>query len=285
MTPRNQVALLVLRALRSAPGAAQGWQNVHDTLTFLVGPVDDLTPLDYSTLADAVFGPEMALDRLSDPALSGAVQDAGRAAPRPAHQRPDRVQRHHRRGIGKQDARLPGRATGSALHLRRHGLGPVDISLCGHVRECRAGCPRGWTWPLASANLQSAYESTGKLRVYPTFANYDAHTQSDALQTLAGLTSADLWMENIYSGWLWAHPASCGAATRPPTQSMMQNRGLAVSGDLQAGLGSYTELKHDTVLYTEGTVGFWRRRGRPFTADRATSNPIHSSSPGSRWLP
>ena len=46
-------------------------------------------------------------------------------------------------------------------------------------------------------------------------------------QTLAGLTSAD-WMENIYSGWLWAiQPLwSRDPAAYPDHDA---NRGLAVS--------------------------------------------------------
>src|SRR5262249_27566203 len=50
--------LLVLRALTSSLDALTGWQHVFDTLNFLIGPTDDLSPSDYGPLMINVFGME-----------------------------------------------------------------------------------------------------------------------------------------------------------------------------------------------------------------------------------
>jgi len=80
----TQIALMLLRALRSSPEAVAGWMTLHETLTFLIGPVDDLGPPEYSAVAAAVYHPQdLPLDALADPARLLAFQTALKALPGP----------------------------------------------------------------------------------------------------------------------------------------------------------------------------------------------------------
>src|SRR5690606_7899363 len=80
----TQIALMLLRTLRSSPEAGAGWTTLHETLTFLIGPVDDLGPIEYSEIAAAVYHPEdLPLDALADPERLAAFQAALKTLPGP----------------------------------------------------------------------------------------------------------------------------------------------------------------------------------------------------------
>ena len=70
---------------------------------------------------------------------------------------------------------------------------------------------------------------------------------------MAQLTEDD-WLENVYSGWLWTlRPLWNRDPTAYPP---MMNTEAWQRRDIQTGLASWTELKHDTVLYIKQPTGF-----------------------------
>ncbi len=244
---QNQVALLVLRALRSAPGAAQGWQNVHDTLTFLVGPVDDLTPLDYSTLADAVFGPEMALDRLSDPALLAQFKTQVAQLPGP---RINGLIVSNDTTAEELASKTRGfRLMGQRFTFDGYVMQQLMYPYVG-TREDPRLLPLALDVPSVigpSTVAQQLLANTDASH----FANYD--TQADKMRSEAGALTRDQWLENTYGGWLWALDPlwNRDSAVYPP----MMSTEAWLRKDLQTGLASWTELKHDTVLYIKQPGG------------------------------
>jgi hypothetical protein len=80
-----------------------------------------------------------------------------------------------------------------------------------------------------------------------TYANYES--QLTKVQTeIAGL-GTDSWTQNIYWAWLYALQPLI-APKGPSYPSFMQTQAWT-DKSLQTALGSWTELKHDTILYAK----------------------------------
>jgi hypothetical protein len=84
------------------------------------------------------------------------------------------------------------------------------------------------------------------------YANYDKQIQS--LRGELGPLTTEKWLENIYGGWFWTLQPLWKRDTKPYPPLMQTDAWLRK--DLQTGLASWTELKHDTILYVKQPTGF-----------------------------
>jgi hypothetical protein len=238
--------LLALRALVNAPGAYDNWHNVSDTLAFLVGPMDDFSPVEYLPLAEQVFGAGMPLDALADSANLAAFLAETQKLPGPrvntiplpigitaeevdAYTRGFRLfgQRFTLDGLVMQQLIYP--EVGTAVLSRALPLG-LDVA---------AALGSDVAYGLADDAGATAYEG------------YTDHMV--ALRTEVGGMDGDAWLENLYGGWLWAlQPLLVrDPALVPP---MMQTEAWKRK-DIHTTLGSWTELKHATLLYVKQPTG------------------------------
>ncbi len=68
----SRVPLIITLAMREADAdgwsASSSWSDVNRLLDFLVGPTDDLGPLEYAALMDQVYGPDVTISGLADDA-------------------------------------------------------------------------------------------------------------------------------------------------------------------------------------------------------------------------
>jgi hypothetical protein len=241
----TQTGLLVLRALLNS-GTYPNWQTMADTLTFFVGPMDDLSPQEYGPLATDVFGDGLPLEALADSAQLAVFLDGVAELPGP------RV----------NSLPLPMGITAEAVDEFTRGfrLFGQRFTLDGYMmqqliypevgtRENSRALPLGldiaaalgsdMAYALVDAQGATAYEG------------YTEHLA--ALRAEVDTLDADGWMENLYGGWLWAlHPLVVrDPALVPP---MMQTDAWQRK-DIHTLLGSWTELKHATLLYAEQPYG------------------------------
>jgi hypothetical protein len=68
-----------------------------------------------------------------------------------------------------------------------------------------------------------------------------------------GALTDEQWLENTYGGWLWTLKPLFSRA--PVSYPPLMNTAAWLRKDLHTGLGSWTELKHDTVLYAKQPTG------------------------------
>jgi hypothetical protein len=239
-------ALLVLRALQQDPAAYADWQYVADTLAFLVGPVDDLGPPEYAPLAEQVFGTGLPLEALSNPAMLDAFLEGVRALPGPRiNSIPLPV------GITAEavDEFTRGfRLFGQRFTLDGYIMQQLIYPEVGTAAESRA-LPLGLDIAavVGSDTAFALADDAGAT----SFANYTEHV--DALRQEVNDLDASNWLENLYGGWLWAlQPLLVrDQALVPP---MMQTDAWRRK-DINTMLGSWTELKHATLLYSEQPMG------------------------------
>ncbi len=244
----TQIALLLLRALRSSPEAVAAWTNLHETLTFLIGPVDDLGPPEYNEVAATIYGPQdLPLEALADPQQLAAFQAALKALPGPRVNSlvlPDDTAAEELSESGRGF-----RFLGQRFTLDGYVMGQLMYPYVG-TRENPRLLPLGLDVAATVGNSQTAYQLAIAAGA-GDYLNYDAQVLKLAAEL--GVLGDQDWLENTYGAWLWALKPlwERNAAAYPP---LMQTEAW-LRKDIQTGLASWTELKHDTVLYAKQPSG------------------------------
>jgi len=237
--------LLALRALLNS-GAYDEWQAMAETLAFLVGPMDDLNPAEYGPLAAQTFGDGLPLDALADPArldtfLAGVAALPGprvNSLPLPVGITAEQVD-EFTRGF---------RLFGQRFTLDGYIMQQLIYPEVGTAQQSRA-LPLGLDI-AAALGSDHAYVLADQAGA-TAYQNYTENLA--ALRGEINGMAAEAWLENLYGGWLWALQP---LLVRDPdlVPPLMQTDAWKYR-DIHATLGSWTELKHATLLYAEQPYG------------------------------
>lgn len=238
--------LLVLRALQQDAGAYADWQAVSDTLAFLVGPVDDLSPADYAPLAESIYGAGLPLDALADADNLAAFRAGVQGLPGP---RVNSIPLP----IGVTAEEVDELTRGFRLFGQRFTL---DAYIMQQLIYPEVGtADRSRVLPLgldvaAALGSDIAYVLADEAGA-TSYANYTENMA--ALREEVNALEPDAWLENLYGGWLWALQP---LLVRDPdlVPPMMKTDAWKRKG-ISTALGSWTELKHATLLYAEQALG------------------------------
>jgi hypothetical protein len=252
-------ALLIVQALAADPEATALWQTIYEPTVFFVGRSDDLLYSEYQGVMLRVYG------GLPDPAaiadeekLTGFMQEAQEL-------RPPRIL-----GIVvlagpevEQTKMTKGfRFMGQRFIPDSYMLGQLVYDKVGYkAPPDRRGLPKGLD-AMAVLGSERAYailDEEGDTGFY----SYTVHL--DRLrQEFAQMTEAD-WTQNLYWSWLYLFfPLLEEPGTGYP--AFMQSPAW-LDKSLNAVLGSWAELRHDTILYAKqsysGVEGGFRRPPEP----------------------
>ncbi len=222
-------ALLVTRVLLDDPELLAAWTALYEPTAFLVGMADDIDPLQL-----AVATTQAAPGWIDDPTVLTDTDTESIA---------DAVLADHPVAIDPERAAV--RVMGARFTLDAFILDQVAWPNVGrellderrvHVSALDVAAAFGS--PLAR-DLQLATE-----------ASYDRYEeQLDAMTGVVAGRSPDDWAGTVYDAWLVAIEPQFRARGQEYPDFMRTDTWAAKS--LQTGLSSYTELKHDTVLYTK----------------------------------
>lgn len=237
-------ALLLTQAVRSAT-AADGtpavtlWENIYEPTVFIVGKADDLGYLEYGALSDQVFGTNPDLSKFADETLFAQFKQASESLP------PPQVNSMWVWIWQDQEQVTKGfRFMGQRFTLDAYVFGQVIWRKVGTLDNPR-GLPKALDF-FAAMGSDEAY-SILKGMGEDQYANYD--TQTTKVRTEVAALGIDSWTQNLYWSWLYSFQPLItpkGSAYPPFMQTQAWTR-----KDLQTALGSWTELKHDTILYAK----------------------------------
>lgn len=235
-------AMLVAELLDGSKRASQLWAEVYEPTAFYVGVSDDIGARDLAPLIKRVYG-EGGLARLADKNRQAAflkLVDLELKAPGIAQATlvdgEEKVQGRQFRLMGQRylpDSRMfqelcyPNVGTQAQPRLFPKGLDAFAVMGSARAAEL-----------LDGLYAQGKYEKYGEQRAKLT-------------KEFAALSTSD-WAQSLYFGWFWAlQPLLKPAPAGYP--GFMRN---AAWGDKQliAALGSWTELRHDTILYGKQSV-------------------------------
>jgi hypothetical protein len=243
-TVETQRALLMIQAMRTAQtssgkSATELWQNIYDPTVFIVGKADDLSFKEYGVLSDQIFGANPDLISFADNRKMVTFFEAARNLPPPqinsmwVYIDQDR-----------DDATQGFRFMGQRFTLDQYVFGQLIFRNVGTIEAPRA-LPKGLDL-LAAMGSVEAYnllEQMGETK----YENFD--TQFTKVKAEVASFGLDSWTQNLYWGWLYSMQPIF-AVKGPQYPAFMQNQAW-LRKDMATALSTWTELKHDTILYSK----------------------------------
>jgi hypothetical protein len=227
-----RTALLLARLITGDDELTRTWTAVYEPTAFLVGMADDFTPFEAARAADNV-DPEWR----STPEVIGGITSAVT----------DELLTFRQVAIDPEKASV--RVMGARFVLDSYIL---DQLVFPNVTKYEDDTPVGRfeASPLdvaAAFGSEWAYQRQVEAGVPDDYPEYDPQLQ--LMGSLVAERSAAEWAGTVYDGWLYAiQPVwSAHGAAYP---DFMQTAVWAAKAH-NTGFGSYTELKHDTVLYAK----------------------------------
>jgi hypothetical protein len=234
----TRMALLLTHAVYANSDLPSLWSDLYDPTAFLVGRSDDLTIGNYRTVMDTVYGPKADLKTIADDGKLTAFIAMADQLPAP------RIL-----GLISEDYKPLEAVKGLRLMGQRFVPDAYVFQELIHPKVRNRFLPSGLDVmaalgsPRAQAWLQQ--DPTTQLEGYAA--------QFQKMTTwLNGLTQAQ-WTETAYNGWLYT--------LRPLLQTpgagypqFMQSTAWH-DKQLNTALGSWAELKHDTLLYAKQPYG------------------------------
>ncbi len=251
-------ALLIVRNLSSIQAGSDPamaiWDRIYEPTAFFVGTADDLTVRDYATVAQQVYGGLPDISALADDARLDAFVEAARQLRPPtivggevSDRQDPQVVTMGLRFMGQRfipDSYMfqqlvydlvPGKYLGSGTPFT------ASKTEYGTVR----GFPRG-------LDIPAVLGSDRALEILRAEGDADYEGYAEQLQKLQGEFAAmaeEQWTSNLYWNWLYT------------LQPLLQAKGEGypyfmqsaawVDKDLHSWLGSWAELRHDTILYAK----------------------------------
>jgi hypothetical protein len=236
-------ALLLVYALRQAEVNGQpallAWADLYNPTVFFVGRSDDLTILQYGQVMDDVYGAGAPLTAVADDTLLDAFIDQADELPPPrilglVISETDDVE-ETTKGL-----RFMGQRFVPDAYIFRQ----LIYRNVGTPQEPRM-LPSGLD-VMAALGSERAYEILDEMGE-TAYQNYPE--QMAKMRTWTGSLMEDEWTETLYNTWLY----SFFPLLEPPDDAypaFMQSTAW-LDKQLNTALGSWAELKHDTILYAK----------------------------------
>jgi hypothetical protein len=236
-------ALLLVQALKDATvngrPALDVWQDLYSPTAFMVGRSDDLTALQYLDVYKTVFGPQAVVTDLVDETKLQEFIDLAYQLPAPkilgiVIQVTDDVEATTKglRFMGQRF--VPDAYVFRELIYRNVGT-PADPR----------GLPKGLDL-FAAMGSERAYELLDQMGE-THYASYPEQMQK-MQDWMSGLTVGE-WTETLYNTWLYTFDPLIDVPGEGYPEFMRSSAWL--DKQLNTVLGSWSELKHDTILYAK----------------------------------
>jgi hypothetical protein len=229
---------------------ADEWASIYEPTSFFVGAADDLTPREWKTLSDRIYGTQT---NLGDFALDAKFNAFAQAAEK---LRPARIQARFGRqqGVpaGTPNMIEPPLPEGAQLRFMGQRYIPDSEIMQRLVTPIKRVFPSG----LDVMSVLGSRRATEILDAHPRIYNANNWSgyrseREQLRQEFARLPRAT-WSSNLYYGWLYALKALLEPAPQG-YPSFMRNTAWA-DKSLNTALGSWAELRHDTLLYGKQSV-------------------------------
>ncbi len=242
-------ALLQVQAMRqvSADGrvAIDYWDSIYEPTAFFVGKMDELTQYEYAELAAEVYGADLGLldpaELAEDPLLTDFMERGIEEL-----RDPQITSELIPVAAWENDIAKGYRFMGQRYVPDSYIFEQLVWSEVGTHPDDKRGMPRGLD-VFAVMGSERAYQILDEVYDETHYENYEE--QHAALAEQFEQITDEEWSQNVYWGWMYA------------LEPML--RGESNGGDLlgrsvewfdrmlDGALGSWAELRHDTILYAE----------------------------------
>lgn len=219
-------AMILADALKNTPKAEAVWNNIYAVTGFMVGAADDIIPAEISDLVEEIYGEIPAPDRL-----------------------PDKLDAFYEGLEELRDAQIVSKQADAETGLQMRFMGQRYIPDSEILQELCDPDYRPYPTGLdvlavygserAEALLDEIYRPTELWGGYQE--NYDSLCDKFRNMTMEEQTS------NIYTGWLFT--LNQIGETKEEGYPLFMRNDAWMNKSLTTALGSWAELRHDTILY------------------------------------
>jgi uncharacterized protein DUF3160 len=230
--------LLLTRSLYRA-GLEDEWETIYEPTAFYVGTADDITPTEFRQVADQTFGQNAALKEYADTARYDPFVEALKKARAP------RIQPR----IVLQD-QMPA----PEVQLRFMGQRYIpDSEILQRLSKPTTPTEKGRPFPagldvmavLGSPQAESILDANPKVYNADGWPEYQA--ERNKLASEFAQLKPETWTSNLY--WSWLHTLQPLLETVPEGYPSFMRNEAWEDRSLNTALGSWAELRHDTILY------------------------------------
>ena len=212
------------------------WEAVYEPTRFFVGDSDDLLPKEYGDLVDDVWGSFSSLDDFDNDTLLTEFIDSALELRQPL------ILSSVINWTQSINETKGLRFMGQRFVPDSYFLGQLVFDKVGTIWEARV-LPKGLD-VMAALGSDRAWELLDDQKHY-----YQYIEQMESLWGTVGNMTASEWTHNLYYLWLYSLlPLLNDPGDGYP---MFMQSDVWVDKQLMTSLGSWTELRHDTILYAK----------------------------------
>lgn len=225
--------LLLTHSIYKNPEILKTWEDLVEPIDFLVESADDLSIREYARTLYGVYGKDFDINKLDDEKNLKNVYVVLKKYPDP----------QVAGFMGKSFRFMPQRAVMDSVLMQN----VVDIARDDKPSDR----------PIYSGlDLMTAFGNEKALEIQkedPYNSHWDKYKErtEENISTVKKMKDLD-WQKNMYRGWLWmlkSYDQKFGEG-----YPMFMRNDAWERKDLVSALGSFAELKHDTVLYGKAVM-------------------------------
>lgn len=221
--------ILITRMIWEDEDLLKKWERIYDPTNFFVGTSDDLGIADYSVAIDEIYGRNAAYGEFSNQDLLDSFYERAGDFPEPRivgrYISTNTPVNKQFRFMGQRyvfDSQIIQELVYPILRPIPSGLDVMAVLGSDRARDIQLQKPENQQWEDYPVEMERLREE------------FSYYTEVD-------------WKRNLYTGWMWVLEGLLGPAENTMPQ-FMRNQAWE-DKDLNTALGSWAELKHDTVLY------------------------------------
>ncbi len=235
----TRAALLLVQALRTAKvngkPALDAWLDLYNPTVFFVGRSDDLTAFQYLDVIDAVYGPNADLAAIADESKLATFIEAANQLPPPMILGLVISVTDNEEDVTKGFRFMGQRFVPDAYIFRQLIYRNVDGRMLPKGLDVMAAMGSDRAYTLLDEMGETDYER------YPE--------QMTKMQAWTDSLTTEEWTETLYTTWLYTFYPLLEEPGDGYPQFMQSDAWL--DKQLNTSLGSWAELKHDTILYAK----------------------------------
>lgn len=225
--------LLLTHSIYKNPEILKTWEDLVEPIDFLVESADDLSIREYARTLYGVYGKDLDVNKLDDEKNLNSVYELLKEYPDP----------QVAGFMGKSFRFMPQRAVMDSVLMQN------VVDLASEAKPSDRPIYSGLDLMTAFGN-EKAREIQKEDPYNSHWDKYEESTEEN-ISTVKNMEDLD-WQKNMYRGWLWmlkSYDQKFGEG-----YPMFMRNDAWNAKDLVSALGSFAELKHDTVLYGKAVM-------------------------------
>jgi len=239
-------SILITKALLENKEAYGKWKNIFEPINFFVGETDDLTFEDYKNLYVSIFGQQDTNANIQNSEKISLFKEKALALKNPLiNSMPVLAPIIEDNDINEETKGfrfLGQRFTVDAMIMQKLVYRNVEADLEGNLRML----PKALDIPavFGSEEALTLLTEMGETE----YAGYSKNIEK--LKTIISKYETKDWGSSLYWAWMYTLKAFTNGTYGAGYPKFMQNNDWKLK-ELVTFLASFTELKHDTILYTK----------------------------------